>query len=873
LGNTYSSTAEVNLVSGWNVIEATVTDLAGHVANASIGVYYDDQAPMLEIADPTEAAILPSATFVVIAVATDDYEISHVTIENVLASLTDLGEGIYQATAEITIPIVDAWYVVSATAYDAFGLTSSATVSVYVDQTPPSIVIYSPPDDLEAETSSVVVEATGVERNLAQVTIAGVTVPWVSLGGDVFAASRSVDLLPGTNVIVAIAEDILGATGSDTITVRYDSEPPTPNDEIFDDASFVLNHWNSLSVNLVLDATDNLTIRDAIEVSLVGDVTPEIGSFIPLASAPVTILLDPSSDGLKSATAQYRDEAGNLSALVFDDVTLDRTAPTVKPIKPATDAIESGTYDLKFTGDEFGVGLGIDPWDYRFEGSEVTDWDSLSNLPTYHYTVVDGHYAAYAKDDSTKRPDGPYSLFYRATDRLGNAATGERPFIIDNDKPPAAPTNLLAIADCTDTIHLLWEPNTEIDLAGYRIYRATESGGSYSLVGEVDDATSYDDVDSATNDIWGATQYYVLTAFDGADNESEWLYEAQANLDTPTAPDAPSQLQAFSGDGFVKLFWAADLNPQLVNYWIYRKTEGGSYGASLNSSAIVATTPEVYYQDDTVTNGVTYYYYVEAYYNDNPCTASPSSNEVEAHPATGAIQRSFGLTFAGEDQRNNSFSDWDYNDFVIFVTGTEELTDSGGEADVLSLSLSMELMQQITRANYSGEVRLEVEILSGTAEFNVTRVGDTPASSDYLFSSPGVVNLLLLKVNSGGADVGDTATLSITSKSTDLEMKYWLPYFSIPSIGNIYPTWHGHHENQSQVANIYGGSPLQGVYLDYVVVIEDASPVLFSPYDGEQHVGNEWLNNADGNIWKYYPDFVNFILHGDKHYWYRNPSE
>jgi hypothetical protein len=75
------------------------------------------------------------------------------------------------------------------------------------------------------------------------------------------------------------------------------------------------------------------------------------------------------------------------------------------------------------------------------------------------------------------------------------------------------------------------------------------------------------------------------------------------------------------------------------------------------------------------------------------------------------------------------------------------------------------------------------------------------------------------------------------------------------------------------VANIYGGSPLQGVYLDYVVVIEDASPVLFSPYDGEQHVGNEWLNNADGNIWKYYPDFVNFILHGDKHYWYRNPSE
>lgn len=66
---------------------------------------------------------------------------------------------------------------------------------------------------------------------------------------------------------------------------------------------------------------------------------------------------------------------------------------------------------------------------------------------------------------------------------------------------------------------LTWNANTEIDLAGYRVYQCsqlpcTRTSGAASLLATLGTVTSF------TVGMPEATQYYFITAYDSANNES-----------------------------------------------------------------------------------------------------------------------------------------------------------------------------------------------------------------------------------------------------------------------------------------------------------------------------------------------------------------
>jgi fibronectin type 3 domain-containing protein len=92
--------------------------------------------------------------------------------------------------------------------------------------------------------------------------------------------------------------------------------------------------------------------------------------------------------------------------------------------------------------------------------------------------------------------------------------------------PPSAPTGLVAtpgdaVAD------LSWNANTEPDLAGYNVYRSGTAGGPYTKINPtLLTQNSYQDT-GLTN---GTTYYYVVTAVDTSDNESEYSEEVFAAL-------------------------------------------------------------------------------------------------------------------------------------------------------------------------------------------------------------------------------------------------------------------------------------------------------------------------------------------------------
>lgn len=86
----------------------------------------------------------------------------------------------------------------------------------------------------------------------------------------------------------------------------------------------------------------------------------------------------------------------------------------------------------------------------------------------------------------------------------------------DNDQtPPAVPSGLTAIGYHT-TIVLSWIPNTENDLAGYRLYRS--NGGDFQIIASLQpEDTSYTDNTGAPP----KTYSYKISSFDSSLNESD----------------------------------------------------------------------------------------------------------------------------------------------------------------------------------------------------------------------------------------------------------------------------------------------------------------------------------------------------------------
>jgi hypothetical protein len=92
---------------------------------------------------------------------------------------------------------------------------------------------------------------------------------------------------------------------------------------------------------------------------------------------------------------------------------------------------------------------------------------------------------------------------------------------------PDAPTGLTATGGVAE-VSLDWDDNSESDLAGYLVYRATTTGGPYTEI-TASMLTSSDYNDSAVSG--GTTYYYTVTAVDDYANESDYSSEDSA---TPT---------------------------------------------------------------------------------------------------------------------------------------------------------------------------------------------------------------------------------------------------------------------------------------------------------------------------------------------------
>ena len=211
--------------------------------------------------------------------------------------------------------------------------------------------------------------------------------------------------------------------------------------------------------------------------------------------------------------------------------------------------------------------------------------------------------------DTGRTNDTTYAYRLVAVDTSGNrsAASPAVSATPTDLTPPAAPTGLVGTRG-SGKITLVWNANTEPDLASYRVLRDGVE------VATVTGATTY--VDNGRPN--GTAYTYELVAVDTNGNRSAASAPSAVAPADVTPPAVPTGLVATRGDGQVALTWSANTEPDLATYRVLR------------NGVEIATVIGTGYTDTGRTNDVTYSYTLVAV--DTSGNRSAASPAVTATP-------------------------------------------------------------------------------------------------------------------------------------------------------------------------------------------------------------------------------------------------
>ncbi|WP_240472938.1 fibronectin type III domain-containing protein [Paenibacillus sanguinis] len=136
-------------------------------------------------------------------------------------------------------------------------------------------------------------------------------------------------------------------------------------------------------------------------------------------------------------------------------------------------------------------------------------------------------------------PDTEYELFVTAIDNAGNeseasAVVTERTGAED-EVPPGVPSGLKVDKSSSVLVKLAWQPNDEVDLAGYSIHRSQLAAFTPDLSNQIGFTTDTQYIDMDIEE--SQTYYYKLVAMDKAGNASGPTDSVQAITDKMTSMD------------------------------------------------------------------------------------------------------------------------------------------------------------------------------------------------------------------------------------------------------------------------------------------------------------------------------------------------
>lgn len=129
----------------------------------------------------------------------------------------------------------------------------------------------------------------------------------------------------------------------------------------------------------------------------------------------------------------------------------------------------------------------------------------------------------------------------------------------------------------TDSVTLAWDASPSPEVTGYRIYYGTETG-RYTNSATVGNVTSA----SIVNLKWGATFYFVATAYDDTGLESDFSNEVAYTLPPPPQPALGITVDR------LKIEWMALANVNYTLQWSTNLTSWTTHATLLSGTNFTA---------------------------------------------------------------------------------------------------------------------------------------------------------------------------------------------------------------------------------------------------------------------------------------------
>lgn len=198
--------------------------------------------------------------------------------------------------------------------------------------------------------------------------------------------------------------------------------------------------------------------------------------------------------------------------------------------------------------------------------------------------------------------------YYRlvATDESGNESTSDPVFLnIPDNNPPAAPTEAIYSFDSTGVLTLNWADNTDVDLEGYRVYKAYSRGDDESflmLSQHIEKEPTRNDTFELEKTLYDSV-YYQFVAEDFAGNFSERLFLAVPIPDLiPPVPPVLSNPEITKET--IGINWINSSSEDVVMHRLLRQLEGDTIWTTLAEF----TEDETDFVDETAEIEVLYNY-------------------------------------------------------------------------------------------------------------------------------------------------------------------------------------------------------------------------------------------------------------------------
>jgi predicted esterase len=215
-------------------------------------------------------------------------------------------------------------------------------------------------------------------------------------------------------------------------------------------------------------------------------------------------------------------------------------------------------------------------------------------------------------------PVGTYKARYAEQFGCGTAFSPDFVVINASGLPkPDSPSGLIATALSQTTVRVDWSQTTtpSSNETGFEIYRATQSGGPYTLLAiTAANVITYQDNSLTPNTAF----YYIIRAVNATGASAKTTESSVKTLGDSGLPSAPSNLQyRGSNQSSILLKWTASPEPDIKRYDIYAN------GTKMFSTT--ATTFNVINLDSLKS----YAFTIKAV--DNSGNVSPSSNQVTGY--------------------------------------------------------------------------------------------------------------------------------------------------------------------------------------------------------------------------------------------------